>query len=111
MVNKIATGDVARSAASGRRRGACTASHLQMDLQAESIASLKGAAAEPGTCASSARCIDTISGATVSYWRFGIVNVFFVGHWGVTDVVMSAFCIGRGIVSPQVHYSPEDSPR
>ena len=83
----------------------------KMDLQAESIASLKGAAAEHKHLRELyALHRYDLWRHHVSYWRFGIVNVFFVGHWGVTDVVMSAFCIGRGIVSPQVHYSPEDSP-
>ena len=35
----------------------------------------------------------------VSFWRFGIVNCFFMGNF--TEIFVSVFCIGRGILYPR----------
>ena len=71
----------------------------RLGLQAESIASLKGAAYEHKHIreeyAVHRHDIITIHKA---YFKFGIVNCFFMHHF--MDQLTAIFCIGRGILFP-----------
>lgn len=72
----------------------------KVDLQSESIASLKGAAAEHKHL----RDLYALHRYDlwrhhVSFWRFGCVNCFFMEFF--TTQFVAVFCIGRGILTPR----------
>jgi ABC-type uncharacterized transport system fused permease/ATPase subunit len=72
----------------------------RLGLQAESVASLKGAAYEHkhirDTYAVHRHDIITVNKA---FFKFGIVNCFFMHHF--LDQFVAIFCIGRGIIYPK----------
>lgn len=87
----------------GRNRGQSWADYrfqlTRLGLQAESVASLKGVAYEHKIIRETyAQHRHDILVCDKAYFKFGIVNCFFMHHF--MDQFTAIFCIGRGILFP-----------